>query len=277
MSIIPPDPDVIRANLNAQSAYKPFTIREAAHYNDPNTMQVEYGLDDTAYSGAQDIMTGGRQAPSMPTTFAAIPVAASRGEFYEAVQIFSHESDNYLDPDDAQLYGTQGPAQGYHYQNLASIPMPFTGPQGRTGEPAAITEVPTSTINPDRPRTVAAGYDKDRRCLTVVFRDGTYYNYYNVSPLEWSNFKRAHSKGRFILAFLDSKPRGVADVAQLPDYARSALYRVVRTGQISRQGMTGRQTAPTRASYERKYARGKKTYQPGNLGGTGRKRNKKQA
>lgn len=57
---------------------------------------------------------------------------------------------------------------------------------------------PTPSINPPRPRTLAAGYDKDTRTLRVRFRDGVGYEYYNVSPQTWANFKRVKSPGKAI-------------------------------------------------------------------------------
>jgi len=78
----------------------------------------------------------------------------------------------------------------------------------RIGQAAPFTEVPTKTTNPQRPRTTAAGYDPVTRTLTVSFRDGTLWNYYDVTPLEAANFRRAKSKGRFIRLYLDSKPYG---------------------------------------------------------------------
>ena len=69
---------------------------------------------------------------------------------------------------------------------------------------------PTSTINPNRPRTLAAGYSPAQRKVSVVFRDGTPYNYYDVGPGTWFNFARALSKGRFIKATLDGHPHGPA-------------------------------------------------------------------
>ena len=77
--------------------------------------------------------------------------------------------------------------------------------------------------------------------------------------------KRARSKGRFIYTYLDSHPRGVADVASLPQYAREALYRIVRTGQVKRQGVTGTQSAASKRG-------GRGAYRTGNLGGSTRKR-----
>jgi KTSC domain len=280
MSIQPPDPNVIQANLNARNANDPFTMRESLFYNSEQTMQVEYGISDAALTGAQIAMGHSAAAPLTP--FSGIPTAASRAEFFDAVQIFANESGNFMDPDDAYLYGNSRPNLGANYQNQYNLPNPYMGPNQTTGAPAPITEVPTSTINPDRPRTVAAGYDPSRRCLTVVFRDGTYYNYYEVTNAMWQNFKRARSKGRFIYTFLDSHPRGVADVSQLTAGARETLYRLSRTGQIKKQGLTGRQVAGGRSgSGKQKY--GTKTMtnpnQPTGVrggvsrgGGTGRKR-----
>jgi hypothetical protein len=266
MSIQPPDPNIIQANLNAQGATSPFTARESQYYNDPNTMQQEYGIADEGLYGAIGAM-GGTQGPAPANPFSAIPIASSRAEFYEAIQIFGNESDTFMHAEDSQFYGQQGPSRGYWYNNNAASPSPWTGPNSTQGAPAPITEVPTSTTDPNRPRTVAAGYAPTTRTLTVVFRDGTFYNYYEVDGRTWQNFKRARSKGRFILVYLDSKPRGPADVSTLSGPARETLYRLSRTGQIKKQGVTGRQSATSKRG-------GRGTYKPGNLGGTGRKRAK---
>jgi hypothetical protein len=57
---------------------------------------------------------------------------------------------------------------------------------------------PTPSINPPRPRTLAAGYDRDSQTLRVRFRNGQVYGYYNVPPNVWRNFKRVKSPGRAI-------------------------------------------------------------------------------
>lgn len=57
---------------------------------------------------------------------------------------------------------------------------------------------PTPTINPDRPRTLAAGYDPDTRTLRVRFRDGTPWEYYDVPEDTWSGFFHSPSPGRYI-------------------------------------------------------------------------------
>lgn len=57
---------------------------------------------------------------------------------------------------------------------------------------------PTPSINPPRPRTLAAGYDRTSKTLRIRFRDGVGYEYYNVSPQTWQNFKRVKSPGKAI-------------------------------------------------------------------------------
>lgn len=57
---------------------------------------------------------------------------------------------------------------------------------------------PTPSINPSRPRTLAAGYDPATKTLRVRFRDGIGYEYYGVSRQTWQNFKRVKSVGKAI-------------------------------------------------------------------------------
>jgi len=108
--------------------------------------------------------------------------------------------------------------------------------------PARLTDIPTSTTDVSRPRTVAAGYDEQRGVMTVMFRDGTLYNYYEVTPGEWSNFSNSISKGRPWLNKANSKqgadglfigkPRGPADISQVSETVRNDIYRIARTTQV---------------------------------------------
>jgi hypothetical protein len=51
--------------------------------------------------------------------------------------------------------------------------------------------------------TVASmGYDEPSETLEVEFRNGTIYQYYNVSPGIWEQLQTAPSKGQFINAYL---------------------------------------------------------------------------
>lgn len=115
--------------------------------------------------------------------------------------------------------------------------------------PAPLTEIPTSTDDPNRPRTVAAGYDGRRKVLTVVFRDGTVYNYYGVGNTEWLRFLSTKSKGEVIKNYLDGKVRGPADTSGMPSGARQVLYKVARTSQ---EMSGGNAYGKGRSSYYRK-------------------------
>ncbi len=180
-----------------------------------------YGIDEKTVRG-MDKLVGSIKGKRV-NPFESLPVAA---DYYEAFAIF--EDDDSYDLDDEVTAGTY--YEPTVYDNFArSARDDYDGP-------AELTIIPTSTTNYERPRTVAAGYDKERQVLTVVFRDGLFYNYYSVSTTEWNGFKSAPSKGRYILAKLDSKPRGAADMGRLPSIARESLYRIVRTNQIIFKG-----------------------------------------
>lgn len=122
-------------------------------------------------------------------------------------------------------------------------------------------DIPTSSTNYARPRTVAAGYDEDNQVMTVVFRDGTFYNYYQVSPTEWEAFHASYSKGRPWLNKKNSKqpgdglfihkPRGEAtDLSTMDPRIREALVRVANTHQQKTAPKAGRtkQVAPLYSS-----------------------------
>ena len=62
---------------------------------------------------------------------------------------------------------------------------------------------PTKSSNPERPRTLEAGYEAQtngpgRGTLRVRFRDGTPWEYYDVEPAVWQRFKRSASPGKFV-------------------------------------------------------------------------------
>ncbi len=180
---------------------------------------------------------------------AALPIASGRGEFARTSSftatmkrygLTNQVTEAYAllnDRPEAGSLGYDVTSGTYYapteYANLAA------DPRNNDLGPAAITVRPTSTTNPRRPRTVAAGYDRDRETLTVVFRDGTFYNYYNVSYQMWYAFKSAKSKGKYIREKLDSKPRGYAEMSYLSQQAQELFYRVSRTNQLLYQGNQG--------------------------------------
>jgi hypothetical protein len=231
------------------SAQEATTALGAAYGLGPRQTKGIYGLIDT-------------EAISNP--FAGLPTAASTGEF-EAISLDSVEVMQYYSPQsqaEAEARNQAGEAafgaynRPYYDQegnfvdrsggrsfydvdfdtNEVVIPGQKGAQYGESDAPAPLSIVPTSTTNPKRPRTVAAGYDKKRQTLTVVFRDGTFYNYYEVSSVEWQAFKSRVSKGQYIYQYLDYHPRGPANVNSIPSYARAALYRVSRTSQINLGG-----------------------------------------
>jgi hypothetical protein len=82
----------------------------------------------------------------------------------------------------------------------------------RDGDDSALLPYqPTPSINPPRPRTLAAGYDPKTRTLRVRFRDGTPWQYFDVSPEEWRNFRRVKSPGRYINRVLNAHPYARGD------------------------------------------------------------------
>lgn len=184
-----------------------------------------YKIDENA---ALELMAGQRASGAVTninqSALAALPVSWSRGEFSKTGQFadaraaFDSESDKFWQPKE--------------YDNWSD------DPRDHVQEAAPITIYPTQTINPSRPRTVAAGYrpntSQDRRkgTLTVIFRDGSYYNYYEVDPTTWYHFKAAPSKGRFIMKYLDSHPRGYADVPYITAIAAKLQYKIARTNQL---------------------------------------------
>jgi hypothetical protein len=227
-------------------------------------MGKPYGFGPRQTRGMTNLLSqeGGFQSP-----FSALPTAASSGEFFETISLLDADDTmryyNPQTPDEVAKRNQAGEAvfpkfgedvyyvdaQGnfvdrsagrkYYDEDLDTGETVIPGEKGPQFEesdaPAPLSLVPTSTTNPDRPRTVAAGYDRQRSVLTVVFRDGTYYNYYEVSTTEWQDFKRRVSKGQFIYKYLDFKPRGPASVSSLPAYARTALYKVTRAIQLTNE------------------------------------------
>lgn len=116
------------------------------------------------------------------------------------------------------------------------------------GAPALLSVFPTSTTNPQRPRTLAAGYEHTTRTMTVMFRDGTLYNYYDVSTSMWNNFKRAFSKGVFIRQVLDVRGGGLGEVVGNQAGASQVNTNKVRTYANMLQG--GRKGTQFKATSE---------------------------
>lgn len=189
-----------------------------------------FGGDDEQLSFEDAFKTAWNTAAPAPTLATGAPISAAHGEF---------ETINILDDVDNTMEADPNPG----------------------GVASDITIVPTSSINPARPRTLAAGYNHKTKTLTVIFRiednDGYHgepYNYYDVPNIQWQNFKRARSKGVFIYTYLDSHPRGFATGAENWNFDAENVQGEDNTG-----------------SRESKRGRG---YRSGNLGGTSRLRSR---
>lgn len=147
-------------------------------------------------------------------------------------------------------------------------PSSFSGPSSSDRGPAALTDVPTSSTNYKRPRTVAAGWQENseddpfKGTLTVVFRDGTVYNFYDVPQEVWINFRASISKGRWYLNHANSHQssegvllqynHGRANTAALSQEIQEMVYAAARTIQISQ-----RASAPSHYQYKTVMKNGK--------------------
>ena len=154
--------------------------------------------------------------------------ATTAEQWYDPVQ---QDSDVYTDP-----------SREWN-ENFVHVPQTVAG----------LTDIPTSTTNYARPRTVAAGWAPVRDpegniqnhlvgTLTVVFRDGTLWNYYEVPRSVWIKFHNSISKGRSFLnpanrsnpnrGTLLAYANGPADVSSIDESIRQAVYTAARVKQI---------------------------------------------
>jgi len=117
--------------------------------------------------------------------------------------------------------------------------------------PAEITDVPTSSTDVLRPRTLAAGYDSDREVLTIVFRDGTVWNYTGVTPGEWRGFSASLSKGKLLVkgSVLDGKSFGPASLADLDPSIYAQISYISRLAQLKYRRKRRSRNAQGKLSY----------------------------
>jgi hypothetical protein len=257
-----PDPWDLLAELKITN--RPMSQKTSDVLHHPESLIRNFGIDPENLAGAESL-TG------VENFFQASPIASSTSEYMDAIGIHESESGYYYDPQNEAYEHEQFDPEVHRY----------------TGAPSPITYVPTSTTNPQRPRTVAAGYQyfkaEKSGVLTVVFRDGTFWNYYGVPNLVWNNFKTSRSKGRYIVVHLEKYEYGPADVSSFNSNYRETLYRLARSSQVAREGYTGKQKKGSkRGTGHRPYTTygsttgGVKGPRGGDSlgGGTGRKRNK---
>jgi hypothetical protein len=120
--------------------------------------------------------------------------------------------------------------------------------------------IPTSTSDPKRPRTLMAGFEitdpaNNTGTLSVMFRDGTMYNYYDVTMEDWRTFKYSPSKGKVVIPMLEQKY--AHGYANQPAQAAGAIHKAAMVAQKAlhaqpkRKGL--RATQVPRQTRRRKY------------------------
>jgi hypothetical protein len=111
-----------------------------------------------------------------------------QNNFDRNLRQYLEDPENYEDPREV--------SEDDYYDNPAQVPTPQDAIDKKTKARLSLSS--TSTTDPEKPRTLSAGYDEENYILTVQFRDGTLYNYYDVPPQMWNEFEAAESKGRFL-------------------------------------------------------------------------------
>ena len=121
-----------------------------------------------------------------------------------------------------------------------------------TNRPVPLTVRPTTSSDYKRPYTVAAGWerypgqpfsDSEKGTLSVMFRDGTLFNYYDVEKSFWIKFQGQISKGQFLNRNapnpeLNRYPHGPADISGV-DQATQQYYRqTARRAQVQYRART---------------------------------------
>lgn len=93
-----------------------------------------------------------------------------------------------------------------------AAPSPQTALGGRRNLRALQAEPvvePMPTMHAfDSTRVAEAGYSTASRTLYVRFKDGTPWQYNNVEPNVWRNFRRSQSQGKFINRVLNNYSYG---------------------------------------------------------------------
>ena len=236
---------------------------EAAGISNRVRSQAEGMLSDDAYDAYGNVGGLSVEDPTLPLG-SQIEADTQRNIFNAEYKTKYGEDEfgkflNSVDPSyararfDLQDQGVHIAANSYYYTNYTnrdgSDRTDFNRGQaledagGRGMRPADLQEVPTSSSNYKRPRTVAAGYDENTRILTVVFRDGTFWNYYGITPGVWIIFHDSLSKGPLLnsnarnhhgdgLLLKECSSHGPADLSHLSAKAQEFLYKVARTSQI---------------------------------------------
>ena len=149
-----------------------------------------------------------------------------------------------------KFYNPKGPqttldAQG---NEVTDYGVDFDTVEADGATPAPLTVVPTTTTNASRPYTVAAGwaryprqsvaYENSLGTLTCLFRDGTLWNYYDVSHSVWIKFSGSISKGQYINRHaaspeLNAYQNGPADISGVDHRTLNLIHATSRRIQLN--------------------------------------------
>lgn len=212
-----PEPDDLYNSMD------PYSNRDAQVYNDPEVRRAEHQIPSDVYDQTVEYLG--------KSPYDAFPMTGSRYESAQESAVMRNEAKTDYNPNTSGLRppGFFGPEFVDPNGPLGQFRTPSLGKQFDS-------EIPTATSQPWRPRTVAAGYDGVRGILTLMFRDGTLYNYYEITPSMWATFKSLPTKWRYIADVLDAMPRGYANTASVDRRVLDLMYQTSRAAQILRRG-----------------------------------------
>lgn len=247
------------------------TMRQVAEFQDVDVIRQALDLTSEDYdergflAGLSSSTTASNQAKIQQAIF---NVNNTQTKNRSLVRQLSGEPDEFYDENGVPYEA--GYTADYYLRSGYDTPERTQGKRsgwtykGTPAAASALSDIPTSTTNWRRPRTVAAGYDydpdTDTGVITVVFRDGTFYNYYDVPPSVWIQFHDSFSKGpmlnrktknggQAIDGKLLSYKHGPADMSNLSPTAQEFLYKVARTAQIYNRDKTPRLNPVTGKPY----------------------------
>ena len=140
-------------------------------------------------SGAKALRSARDVAPVAPTSFAPKAPSVERPASTSPARPSPQFQDEYGVRYDYQPAISREPLD----QVTPTSPRQIARPEDK--------QFPTSTTDSTKPRTVGAWWtatsdDGELGTLTVVFRDGTPWNYYDVPHETWLGFRASISKGR---------------------------------------------------------------------------------
>ena len=239
------DPQNVRYNARALASdpaaqyydISTYTMQQIQDYLNSETIDTALGLAGEQWDGTS--ILGGLNIPRANNPNPTTGIFAEQKSIWGATD---YERD--LKP-----FGLRNWAEQYYNPSSVNTidPNNYNANLRMEGNLAAsaLSDIPTSSSDYSRPRTVAAGYDYDEESdtgtITVVFRDGTFWNYYAVPSSVWIKFHHEFSKGPMLNrksskqsmdGDLLSYENGPADLSKLSDKARETIYKAARTVQI---------------------------------------------